>query len=314
MNIEPEWFIADRVRRLQSLITILSKIPKGIGYNQLLLILKARLDGPRDELPQLIGLLKILGIINSKGPRIRLSREGVQVTRLTDMGTRQALSELIIQSGFLHTQVRFLHTQIEASTIDDDYIHVPLGPLRYSAPQLLGLLRSWPDIVGRSFVKLPRSLYLKLEAPWSLIPLPTPDDGTKKVVGSRGEAYSYHYLRLESANPTAINWVALDDDALGYDIEDHSAEFVRIEVKASQQSEVRFYLSNNEHQVAQENPSNYQVHFWGEIDLNRHPDNEFPLLRERGFPIIFNDVIAHLKDGRLKAVPIGFRVTRGILN
>lgn len=242
---------------------------------------------------------------------MRLNSEGLQIARSPEMRMRQGLSELIIQSGFLHTQVRFLHTQVEASTIDDDYVYAPLGPFRYSAPQLLGLLRSWPDIVGNSFIKLPRSLYLDLDAPWSLVPLPTPDDGTKKVVGSRGEAYSYHYLRLESATPTAINWVALDDDALGYDIEDHSAESIRIEVKASQQSEVRFYLSNNEHRVAQENPSNYQVHFWGEIDLNRHPNNEFPLLRERGFPIIFNDVIAHLKDGRLKAVPIGFRVTQG---
>lgn len=311
MNIKPEWFTADRIRRLQKLIVILSETPKGIGRNQLLLILKSHLDGPRDELPQLFNLLKILGIANIKGARIWLSRGWLQTANLTELEARRALSELIIQSGFLHTQVRFLHTQIQTSTIHDEHIHAPLRPLRYSAPQLLGLLRSWPDVVGTSFVRLPRSLYLKLEAPWSLIRLPTPDDGTKKVVGSRGEAYSYYYLRLESAIPTAVNWVALDTDTLGYDIEDHSAGFVRIEVKASQQSEVRFYLSNNERKVAQENPSDYQVHFWGEIDLNRHPDKEFPLLRQRGFPIIFEDLTAHLRDGRLKAVPTGYKVTRG---
>ncbi len=310
MNFTPDWFIADRVRRLNKLIRFLPRISQGIGRNRLLLDLKYYLDGPRHELPQLIDLLGTLGILSIHNTRVRLSRKGQRFATLNDANARQELAELIIQSGFLHTQVRFLHTQVQVSTIND-YIRIPLSPLRRSAPQLLGLFHAWPGIVGTSFVELPQSLYLTLETPWSLTPLPTSDGGTRKAVGSRGEAYSYHYLRLQSTSPTAINWVALDDDGLGYDIEDRSIGFVRIEVKASQQAVVRFFFSENEYKVANHNPNTYQVHFWGGVNLNRDPNSEFAILRDQGFPIIFTDMAAHLEDGRLKAVPNGYRVTLG---
>ncbi len=121
-----------------------------------------------------------------------------------------------------------------------------------------------------------------------------------------------HLLRLESQNPSSVLWVARDDETLGYDIEDRSTDDVqRIEVKASRQSEVRFFLSAREHTVAHRVPKSYGVHFWGDIDLSRDPMSEFSLLRERGFPLIFDDLAAHLADNRLEAVPTKYLVTLG---
>lgn len=311
MSFTPDWFTADRVRRLQELTIFLSKTPKGTGYNQLILTLRAHLGGPRYELPQLVEVLRILGILNVQATRVRLSKRGFYITSKSETFVRRELAELIIQSGFLHTQVRFLHTQVQVSTISSDYMRVPLSPLRHSAPQLLGLLRAWPGIVGTSFVEILQSLYLTFEAPWSLIPLPTFDSDRRKAVGLRGEVYSYHYLRQQSTNPTSINWVARDNDSLGYDIEDRSIGFVRIEVKASQHSVVNFFFSKNEYRVANDDPGSYQIHFWGGVDLERDPNSEFSILRDRGFPIIFTDIAAHLEDGRLKAVPNGYKVTLG---
>ena len=82
-------------------------------------------------------------------------------------------------------------------------------------------------------------------------------------------------------------------------------------MKGSQRSEVRFFLSAHEHLVAHHDPSNYEIHFWGEINLNRDPNSEFSMLTERGFPLIFEDLAAHLADQRLAAVPTNYRVTLG---
>ena len=187
-----------------------------------------------------------------------------------------------------------------------------LRVLRRAAPQLLGILRAWPGVVGPSFVIVPSELFAAIDVPWSLVPVPLPGDAVSKTVGSRGEAYSVHLLRLESQNPSSVLWVARDDESLGYDIEDRStADVRRIEVKASQQSEVRFFLSANEHTVAHREPKNYGVHFWGDIDLSRDPRTEFSLLRERGFPLVFEDLAAHLADNRLEAVATKYLVTVG---
>ena len=195
---------------------------------------------------------------------------------------------------------------------DDRLARSRVGQLRHSAPQLLGLLRAWPGIVGPSFVRIPPELFAVIDTPWSLVPLPPLEDGTRKAVGSRAEAYSFHFLRLGSERPSAVVWVASDDEGLGYDIEDRSTgEVQRVEVKGSQRSEVRFLLSAHEHEVAHQDPSSYGVHFWGEINLNRNPNIEFSMLRERGFPLIFEDLAAHLADHRLEAVPTKYRVTPG---
>ena len=209
----------------------------------------------------------------------------------------------------MHDQVRQV---IEASTIDPEGMACSkVGQLQHSAPQLLGLLRAWPEIVGPSFVRLPSNLFGLIDAPWSLVPIRDEKEGIREAVGHRAEAYSFHLLRLESKLPSSIVWVSRDDQGLGYDIEDRSGEAVhRVEVKGSQGEEVRFLLTAHEHNVAHQDPSSYEVHFWGEIDLNRSPDLEFSKLRERGFPLRFEDLAAHLADHRLEATPTRYLVQR----
>ena len=180
------------------------------------------------------------------------------------------------------------------------------------APQLLGLLRAWPNIVGPSFARIPPTLFAVIDGPWSLVPSPSEKEGIRQAVGDRAEAYSYYLLRFESICPTSVVWVSRDDQGLGYDIEDRSAGRVhRVEVKGSQGKDVRFLLTAHEHDVAHQDPRSYEVHFWGEINLNRRPDVEFNTLRERGFPLRFQDLASHLADERLLAIPTRYLVTRG---
>ena len=310
MTFPSDWFIVARVRRLQRLIDHLPARSPGIARHQLVTQLRSRIDGPRREIPALVDVLTQLGYIHVTAAHIQLSRSGHRMATMSAARAARELGQQIIQSGFLHDQVRQL---IEASTIEcDGSAQSEIRTLRRSAPQLLGLLRAWHDIVGPSFVKVPRDIFVAIDTPWSLVPPVQPADTTNKAIGSRAEAYSVHFLRLGSRRPNSVLWVARDDEGLGYDIEDRSTdELLRIEVKASRRSEVRFFLSRHEHDVAHRNPNNYGVHFWGEINLNRDPRSEFGILRARGFPLVFDNLAAHLSDHRLVAVPTKYRVTIG---
>ncbi len=310
MSIASDWFIGARVRRLHRIVDEMPARSPGITGSQLVRELKECIDGPRDEIPDLVRVLADLGVLHVATGRFQLSRRGRRIASMSRERRARELGELIIQAGFLHDQVRQL---IEASAMDDDgSARSELRILRQAAPQLVGILRAWPGVVGPSFVIVPSELFATIDVPWSLVPVPQPGETVSKTVGSRGEAYSVHLLRLESQSPSSVVWVAQDDETLGYDIEDRSAGDVRrIEVKASQQGDVRFFLSAHEHTAAHREPKSYGVHFWGDIDLSRDPRSEFSLLRERGFPLVFEDLAAHLADNRLQAVPTKYRVTLG---
>ena len=310
MKFSSGWFTAPRVRRLQRLVRILPSRPPGIAGSQLAKMLRPQTDSPPAEIPLLVQILAMFGLLHVDSDRYYLSRKGRRTASLSETRCRIELAELLIQSGLMHDQVRQV---IEASTIDQEGMaYSRVGQLQHSAPQLLGLLRAWPEIVGPSFVRIPPDLFELIDAPWSLVPTPNEREDIKEAVGYRAEAYSFHLLRLESKFPSSIVWVSRDDQGLGYDIEDRSVGAVhRVEVKGSQGEEVRFLLSAHEHSVAHQNSSSYEVHFWGEIDLNRSPDVEFSRLRERGFPLRFEDLAAHLADRRLEATPTRYLVQRG---
>lgn len=310
MSLSSDWFIAPRVRRLQRLVHLLPSRAPGISDNQLVRTLRPQIDSPPGEIAQLVHVLARIGLLHVDSDRYHLSRNGRRAATLSDDRARRELAELLIQSGFMHDQVRQV---IQASTIVSEGVaRSRVGQLRRSAPQLLGLLRAWPNIVGSSFVRIPPNLFDVIDAPWSLVPSPSEEESTREAVGHRAEAYSFYLLRLESNCPTSVVWVSRDDQGLGYDIEDSSTGRVhRVEVKGSQGKDIRFLLTVNEHEVAHQDPRSYEVHFWGEINLNRKPDVEFTTLRDSGFPLRFKDLAAHLADQRLQARPTRYLVTRG---
>ena len=287
---------------------LMPKRPPGIGRNQLTKTLRPQIDSPPREIPQLVQVLSRLGLLHVDSDRYYLSKKGKRAVTLSEARGRIELAELLIQSGLMHEQVRLV---IEASTFDHEGMACSrVGQLRHSAPQLLGLLRAWPDVVGPSFIRIPSDLFALINAPWSLVPSPSDKEDNRVAVGHRAEAYSFNLLRLESKCPNSVVWVSRDDQRLGYDIEDRSAGGVhRVEVKGSEGKEVRFILTSNEHDVAHQNPSSYEVHFWGQINLSRSVHSEFNLLRERGFPLRFDNLAAHLADDKLQAKPIRYLVT-----
>jgi hypothetical protein len=159
---------------------------------------------------------------------------------------------------------------------------------------------------------VPRALVIELEAVWALLPPPSGEgrDVVRKSIGDRGELYSYHLERLGAAVASDIVWVARDDDTLGFDIEDRSCTpRRRVEVKASGDASIRFYLSANEWERAHDDPENYEIHFWGGVNLGRDPSDDFAALRRSGSPVIFKNLPSCIQAGQLVAKPDRWKVT-----
>jgi hypothetical protein len=108
--------------------------------------------------------------------------------------------------------------------------------------------------------------------------------------------------------PSQIIWVSQDTDALGYDIEDRSGSKLRcIEVKGRRDHDVVFFLSENEWRKAEILRGQYEIHFWGGIDLASDPAIEYAALRVAGYPIIFVDPVMAI-NSKLKSSPVKWRL------
>jgi hypothetical protein len=93
-------------------------------------------------------------------------------------------------------------------------------------------------------------------------------------------------------------------------VEDRSINPRRcIEVKGRRETEFMFYLSANEWNKAHALGPNYEVQFWGGIDLTIDPAVEYSKLRASGYPIVIPNLTAELGNS-LEAVAVNWRVTR----
>jgi hypothetical protein len=202
-----------------------------------------------------------------------------------------------------------------AATEQNGNLSCSTRPARQRCPQLVGVLQFWPDVVGTSQIYIPEYLAQELDTVWALLPPTSPDEAIseaiRQTIGNRGELYSFQHERLKAADRSHIVWVARDDSNLGYDIEDRSVNpRRRIEVKASGGTPVRFLMSDNEYRKSKDNPTNYEVHFWGGVDLSVDAAEEYARLRRQGYPLIFVDLPALISAGEFDAQPTKWRVTK----
>jgi hypothetical protein len=222
------------------------------------------------------------------------------------------LALAIIRSGVMHDQVRVLLDTFPMRP--DGGMTCRLTSARSVAPQLVGLVQQWPGVrVGAELV-IPAELLDEFTAVWALV-APQPETGDEtlrrwKSIGDRAEAYSYQLERLRVPDAFGIVWVSRDDDNLGHDIEDRTVDpRRRIEVKGSGGAEVRFFMSENEWRRAHENPATYEIQFWGEIDLQHSPADEYARLRNKGYPRVYRELPTRISSGELNAQPDRWRLT-----
>ena len=122
--------------------------------------------------------------------------------------------------------------------------------------------------------------------------------------------YTVQHERSRVSDPSGIAWVARDSDLLGWDVEDRTLSPIRcIEVKGRRDSMQQFYLSENELRKARELGSSYELHFWGNIDLNREPSVEYAVLRASGYPLVLPDFHSALTSGNWQVEPVRWRIS-----
>ena len=161
-------------------------------------------------------------------------------------------------------------------------------------------------------MSIPQSLVAELNTVWALLPSQAEAPTwvlERKAVGDRAEMYTVQTERSRIADPSRVVWVARDADDLGWDVEDRSMAPVRcIEVKGRRDRAVVIYMSKNEWSKARLLGARYEIHFWGEIDLNREPAVEYAALRAGGYPLVILDLHERRRKGEWIAESVRWRV------
>ncbi len=311
MPVASSWLTAPRVRRLHEVLAVIPNRPPGVTYDAARLPIWRRCGGPIEDVPKLLEVLVHAELVQRERGALRATAAGRRTLARNRVENERPLALALIRSGLMHDQARSL-----LDTFPTD----PAGHLicrdshaRRVAPQLIGLLERWTIRAGPT-LDIPPTLVDELVAVWALIAPPSEaravEDARRKTIGNRAEAYSYQLERLGATNGSDIIWVARDDDDLGYDIEDRSTTpRRRIEVKGSGGVEPRFFMSDNEWRKAHDDPTSYEVQFWGGIDLNRPAADEYVTLRSNGFPIVFQDLPSLVSAGLLDAQPERWRLS-----
>jgi hypothetical protein len=304
------WLTAVRLRRLpEILVAIRTHPPPGVPENRVNRVVWNRCDGPLADVARLIDVLTGAGLLEHRGSLTRLTARGYRVATQDHQQGGRLLARSLIDSGYFRSQARKMLTSGEFTASGD---LVCMRSLAVSvAAQLTGVLRRWKEVALDSHLRVPAALVDELLATWALQPVPRlPNEEGRQEIGDRAEAYSFRLEQERAGDPSRVQWVALDDDALGYDIRNAETLPGRyIEVKGSQGRQVRFFLSSNEWVVGHALGDSFEIHFWGGISPTRPRAAEYRELREEGYPLVFRSLAMALQSGNLIGTPSQYLVT-----
>jgi hypothetical protein len=312
---ESHWFTAARLQRLIQALPTLPSSQQEIAIDETKRKLWRVCGSTHEELDALLAILAALGIASHSETLLRRTPTGDRLAKALKGNDLTALGLVLIRSGCFHDQGRSL---IEHGSTDGiGNLSCPLHLARSGSPQLLGVLGWWRDVRLLPSVFVPKQLVTEIAAIWALLP-PSPETPEwvkdRKAVGNRAELYTVQAERSRVADPSTILWVARDADDLGWDVEDRSGTTTRhIEVKGRRDRDVVFFLSETQLARANALRTSYEIHFWGEIDLQREPAVEYAALRAAGYPLVIIDLPAALAAGKWVAEPIGWRVRQASL-
>ena len=306
------WLTGPRLQRLAVALLAIGANAPGIAREGAASAIWRKCGGSHEEAQQVLDILAWLNLVRIDSDSIRRANAGNPVARSLRAGDYRPLGLTIIRAGLFSEQTRSL---LESGNVDADGNLVCLPRVAASvAPQLIGLLSRWPEFQSRPKVVVPSSVVNELSAVWALR---APEEGEpswmsqRRRVGKRAELYSFQRERSEAQDPSAIAWVAKDSDSLGWDIEDRTATpYRRIEVKGSRGESQIFFLSQNEWNQASIHGSNYEVQFWGNIDLQREEPSEYASLRAIGFPVVLSNIWDKVASGEWAATPVQWRIAK----
>jgi hypothetical protein len=299
------WLTEVRVEQLGRLLAGLRRFPSNrVRTDRLAVALFPVVGGSIGDIPHLVEVAALAGLTRVSSGHVVLTKDGRQIATQDGSSGGRLIAKALINTGLLAEQARAL---IETGATDSEgSLICRRKDAIERAPQLTALLRRWPEVALDTHLRVPGGLVVQITSLWALLAPEEldPSDGSKLAVGDRAELYSYK-LEIESAAKGAdIDWVAKKDSNLGYDLEDFGRKPSRmIEVKGSRGLAVRFLMSPHEFRVAHRHPDRYEVHYWGEINLDRKRDEEYRVLRAKGYPLRFWNLRGEIGRGSLELRP-----------
>lgn len=310
MKVRSDWFTSVRVRRLSEVLVAIASLPLDLSDREIETLLWRKCGGPLIEIRSLIDVLIELKVVRTSGQTLARTQVGHKIAKAIRSRNQDLLALTLIRAGYFHDQARIL---LESGEMDaGGSLRCSTRFARTGAPQLLGILESWDEVEVFPEVVIPDHLLLELNTVWALLPPPVALPkwaAERKEVGNRAEMYTVQYERTR-VGASSIFWVARDSDSFGWDVEDRSVTPHRcIEVKGRRESDVVFYLSDNEWKKAHELGPNYELQFWGEIDLSVDPSVEYSSLRASGYPMVISNLAEGLRH-TWEAVAVNWRITR----
>lgn len=256
-----------------------------------------------------LGRLTALGLLAfDRDGRWTLTRAGAEVLDARGAGDWGPLTALTLRAGDLEREVlAFLG---EAETIDG-HAHLLQARTRTIAPALAAVVGWQPAWRADDHFVVPLdALRVAMAGAAMEIADGHPDwVEDRNRVGHRAEAYSLR-LEREQHGPGAILHVSRDEgDRFGYDLEDISVGPSRlIECKGSRAAALSFVISANELAVAGEHRDRYEIQYWGRVNLDRSPDEDYAALREAGYPTIIRDPAGAIERDELTAQTEAWKV------
>jgi len=308
MEHRSEWLTGVRIRRMQAILLLLPNLAANRAKHELIQALWKKCGGTPEETATILDLMDRIKLLRTDDSGSRRTQAGDKLARSLRASNDTPLGLYLIRSGFFHDQARLL---LELGKVDaSGALTCSIRNAQTAAPQLVHLLSAWDGVATYPEFRASPAVLQEINSVWALMPPPINIPkwlAERKQVGDRAEMYSLQMERSLS-NPSQIIWVSRDTDALGYDIEDRRGAQLRcIEVKGRRDRDVIFFLSENEWTKAESLKEQYEIHFWGGIDLSSDPAIEYAGLRAAGYPIVFRDPVQSLSS-RLKATPVKWRL------
>jgi len=306
------WLTTVRFHRAASLLLLVPTGKDGIASQDLFRAAWHECGGPADEIQQLTDFLESLGLLKVREQIVVRTTAGERISRRIALGNRTGLALAVIREGCFHDQARKL---LELGTRNDngDFL-CSIRIAREAAAQLIGLLELWQAVDTSPTLRIPRELIAELDSVWALLPREPnspPWILERLAVGDRAEAYTVQYERSQVDDPGVVHWVSKESDALGWDVEDRSRLPSRcIEVKGRRDATITFYLTANELKQAEALGPRYELQFWGGINLQEDPADEYRRLRASGYPLRFENLAEELKKAAWNLAATEWRVTR----
>lgn len=312
VELSPAHFTESFVERL---LLVLSTIPSrhagGVSIEDLYQLMQSRVGAVQQTMSLAVSCLITMRLITNADGVLARSASGDRVRRQLRSEGSYPLAIAIIRSGLMASQIRAIHGVLQR---DDSGYVCSRRAAQVVAPQLIGLLARMPDVNFTGRLVMGRDSALELDSMWNeLAPSSRTDwediEKRRKAVGERAELYSMQLERsAHVGGRERVVWVSRDDDSLGYDIEVRDQPTRHVEVKGSAGRDVQFLLSANEYRVAQHHGHEYEIQFWGGINLRSDPREDYEKLTGAGFPIRILNPFSTLSSSPWAIEPSMYRV------